>query len=483
MRAEESRTVRLAARAARASESELQQRLARAHTHIRLNAATPGAFACAEVLISTLRRGPGQFSIDPAGLTAAQQARLRQISATLAPGKQLAQDPTPPEHATQIAIGHTPGDIVVVPDAHGARLARGSVPYQQRPPSMLGVMLAAALAAGEAFKEAAQISDEHCLRDPELAFCPVTLGTDLGAAPLISVDWEPIVTLIGLGAIGTAHAAILGGLAHHGGVVLIDRECFGPENLGTYSLGEHHDVAARTPKVKLAERALPGWRHHRHHGEISDAISALDTQRLPWAPIALAGLDNHQARRDAQRLQADRLLDAATGDTTVGLRDTRATGPCLRCMLPPPTGPSPTDALTKLGIPLELARAPGETVVDDAIIAGAASEQARLLLTAQRGTPICGLLRATGLTGLDSGDYMPSVPFVSQQAACLAAGRLVAITAGIDAALPNFFQYDALMSPHAAIRQQRRADPGCVCQQRAETIAQVREERRRGPAA
>jgi hypothetical protein len=483
VRAEESRTVRLAARAAHASESELQERLTRARTHIRVNATTAGAFACAEVLIATLRRGPGQLSIDPAELTAAQLARLQQISTALAPGKPLQANPAPPPHATQIAIGQTPADIVVVPDAHGARLARGDIPPQHRAPSMLGVVFAAALAAGEAFKDAAQISEEHCTRQRELAFCPVTLGPEPGAAPLIGVDWEPAVTLIGLGAIGTAHALILGGLTHHGGAVLIDRERFGPENLGTYSLGEHHDIAARTPKVTLAERALFGWRHHPHHGEISDAIRDLDTQRLPWTPIALAGLDNHQARRDAQRLQADRLLDAATGNTTVGLRDTRAAGPCLRCMLPTPTRPSPTDALTELGIPLELARAPGESVVDDALIAGAASEHARRLLTAARGTPICGLLRAAGLTGLDSGDYMPSVPFVSQQAACLAAGRLVAITAGIDAGLPNFFQYDTLMSPHAAIRQQRRADPDCACQQRAGTIAQVREERRGGPAA
>jgi hypothetical protein len=482
VRAEETRTVRLAARAARGSESELQQRLTAACTHICVDAATPGALACAEVLISTMRRGPGQLSVDPAGLTCAQLQRLQQTAAALAPTRPLLLGASP-RGATRIAIGHTTGEIVIVPDAHGVRLSREQSPVQQRAPSMLGVVFAASVAAGEAFKDAAQISDEHCVRHQQLAFCPVTLAGDLGAAPTMSPDWEPIVTLAGLGAIGTAHALILGGLAECGGAVLIDRQRYAAENLGTYSLGDTLDVAARTPKVKLAERALPGWRHHPHEGELSEAVRALDTQRLPWTPVALAGLDNHDARRDAQRLQADRLLDAATGDTAVGLRDTHATGPCLACMLPRAGGSSPTDALTKLGIPLELARAPGDAVVVDALIARAASEEARLLLSAQRGTPICGLLRAASLTELDSGDYMPAVPFVSQQAACLAVGRLVAITADIDEDLPNFFQYDALIGPHAAIRQHRRADLACACQQRAETISQVRQERRQGPAA
>lgn len=167
----------------------------------------------------------------------------------------------------------------------------------------------------------------------------------------------------------------------------------------------------------------------------------------------------------------------------VGLRDTRPEGPCLACMLPPPSGPSPIDALVALGIPTELARAPGELVVDEEIIAGAPDAHARALLTAQRGTPICGLLRAAGLSDADAGDYMLSIPFVSQQAACLGIGRLVAIASGIDAELPNFVQYDVLLGPTSALRQRRAATPGCRCQQRAAIIEQVRAARRAGTLA
>lgn len=482
MRADESRTVRLAARAARGSESELQRRLAQAITHLSVDAGTPGALACAEVLIGTLQRGPGGVSIDSATLTVRQVERLRTVAANVRPDRPVLVGVSPPG-ATRITLGQAPGDIVVVPDAHGARLARGASSAQRRSPSMLGVVFAASLAAGEAFKDAAAISDEYCRRQREFSFCPVTLGPDLEAAPTMSSDWAPIVTLAGVGAIGTAHALILGGLASQGAALLIDRERFASENLGTYSLGDAHDVTIAMPKVDLARRALSGWRHYPHVGMIADAIGAIDARRLPWTPIALSGLDNHDARRDAQRLRCDRLLDAATGDTAVGLRDTRPEGPCLACMLSAPPRRPPTEALVKLGIPIEIARAPGDAVVDDALIAGAASEDARALLTAQRGTPICGLMRAAGLTDVDEGDYMPSVPFVSQQAACLSIGRLLAIAAGIDEGLPNFFQYDTLMGPEAATRQRRRANPGCNCQRRSNTIAQVRRERQGGLAA
>lgn len=482
MQRDDSRTVRLAARAAGASESELEQRLSRSAVHVSIDPRLPGAIQCAEVLITTLQRGLGTVSLDPDRLSRADLDRLEHAANAIRPERPIRIGPAAAS-ATKVAVGAVPGEVCVVPDAHGGRLSRRGLPDQHRRPTMLGTVFTASLAAAEAFKEAAAIRADHCVRHQRLDFCPVTLSDDLDHASLPGSGWEPTVTLAGVGAIGTAHALILGGLADTGAAVLIDRQVYAPANLGTYSLGGSADVIAATPKVTLAERALVGWRHHRHTDDIAAAIDRIDGRQLPWTPTVLAGLDNHAARRDAQRIQADRLIDAATGDTVVGLRDTRPDGPCLACMLPPPTGPSPIDALVALGIPAELARAPGDAVVDEEIIAAASDPRARAVLTAQRGTPICGLLRAAGLSDVDSGDYMPSVPFVSQQAACLGVGRLVAIATGIDSQLPNFVQYDVMLGPAHALRQRRAATPGCTCRQRAAIIDQVRRERRSGDPA
>jgi hypothetical protein len=482
MRGDDSRTIRLAARAADATESELHHRLSSAAAHVSVDGRLPGAVQCAEVLITTLQRGLGSVSLGPSSLSRADLDRLERAANVIRPERPI-RIGAPAAASTRIAIGATEGQICVVPDAHGGRLSRTGLPEQHRPPTMLGMVFTASLAAAEAFKEAAAIRADRCVRHQRLDFCPVTLGGDLDLAPLPEPDWQPIVTLAGIGAIGTAHALILGGMADAGAAVLIDRQTYAPENLGTYSLGESDNVIAATPKVDLAERALTGWRHHRHTDDIAAAIDRIDRRKLPWTPIVLAGLDNHPARRDAQRIQADRLIDAATGDTAVGLRDTRPDGPCLACMLPTPTGPSPIEALVALGIPATLAWAPGDAVIDADIIAAAPDPQARAVLSAQRGRPICGLLRVAGMSDVDAADYMPSIPFVSQQAACLGAGRLVAIACGIDAQLPNFVQYDVLLGPTRAVRQRRTAVAGCACQQRAAIIDQVRRERRLGMSA
>jgi hypothetical protein len=478
VRAEDTRTVRLAARATGEPETELHRRLAAASVNVTIDTAIPGALPTAQVLIATLLRGPGRVTVDPTGLRGAAREQLTRVAQTIRPGGPLFA-PAAAESVT-VAVGAGRAQIVVVPDAHGARLTSGCARKQQRVPSMLGVVFAAALAAGEIFKLTARVSPERCRLLEDLSFCPVMLASELSAAAPAPAGWEPALTLAGLGAVGTAHALILSRLSTCGHALLIDRERYAPENLGTYTLGGIDDLANATRKVDLAARALPPrWHLELHHGELATALERIDRGELHWTPLVLAGLDNHDARREAQLLQPERILDAGTADTVLGLRDGRPDGPCLRCLLGAPSARrSPIAALTALGIPAELARAPGERVVDEHLLASAPDARARAILDTHRGTPICGLARAAGLTDLPPGDYMPSVPFVSQQAACLSAGRLLALATGLKDSLPNFFQYDALIGPDRHTAQRRPPDPRCACQQRSEVIAQVIRERR-----
>lgn len=104
------------------------------------------------------------------------------------------------------------------------------------------------------------------------------------------------------------------------------------------------------------------------------------------------------------------------------------------------------------------------------------TEDQRAVLRAQLGKPVCGLANALGLTTADADDYMPSVPFVSQMAGCLAVGRLLAVLMGLDTTA-NFFQFDALHGPHTE-SEVRQPDPNCVCQTRPAVVAKLRELRR-----
>jgi molybdopterin/thiamine biosynthesis adenylyltransferase len=349
---------------------------------------------------------------------------------------------------------------------------------QRRSPSALAIAYTAAIAAGEAFKYAIAIDASRCVRHSELAFCPVTLSGDLAAAPMPGVGTMLYLGLVGNGAIGTAYARILGGLKFSGShALLADPETYARENVGTYSLGNIADAEAKHPKVRLAATAMQGWNIEKVQGPVSQVVAKIDGERLLWPPVVLTGLDSIQARYDAQALWPDRLIDAATGDTVVGLHDVVPGGPCLRCFMPIPTSPgSAAQRLAEeLGLPVDLLMN-GDVDLTEQDVANLAVEQ-REILKPFVGTPICGLASALGLTGDSEDTYRPSVPFVSQQAACLGVGRLLASLAGVSD-LPNFIQYNTLIGPQSMTRLDRHPTPGCYCQQRAATITIVRATRR-----
>ncbi|HST39417.1 MAG TPA: hypothetical protein VLK58_07900, partial [Conexibacter sp.] len=207
-------------------------------------------------------------------------------------------------------------------------------------------------------------------------------------------------------------------------------------------------------------------------------IERVDACVLPWPTTVLSGLDSIAARRETQMLWPDRLLDAATGDTMCGLHDIGpADRACLRCLYPTRNGgPSSVQRLADAtGLDAELLRHGDQPLLPEHLDCLSAGQQERL--AAQVGKPICGLARAVGLTDLPSDDYRPSVPFVSQQAACLAVGRLLAEQLGVrDGA--TFIQYDALIGPDLATVEDREPDPGCFCQRHAEVVDQLQTVRR-----
>jgi hypothetical protein len=306
----------------------------------------------------------------------------------------------------------------------------------------------------------------------------VTLGSDLSAAPMLPGGTTVNIGLVGNGAVGTAHARILGSVGLSGShAMLVDPEAYAHENVGTYSLGTLADAIVGCPKVELTARAMAGWGVSKIHGTATDAVTAIDADEVVWPSMVLSGLDSIAARHEAQGMWPDQMIDAATGDTAVGLHEATPDGPCLRCLLPARVSDrSPVLALAEeLGLPVELV-ARGDVVLTAEHLNGLRAEQ-RERLASQVGKPICGLASAVGLTGDPNEDYRPSVPFVSQQAACLGVGRLIANLAGIRG-LPNVVQYDTMVGPQSMTRMDRRASPGCYCQTRSLTINIVRSSRR-----
>src|SRR5262249_26222143 len=154
-----------------------------------------------------------------------------------------------------------------------------------------------------------------------MRFCPVTLSSDLGGAP----DLPDVVTLnlalIGVGAIGTGIALILSELPAEGALLAVDRQRVDREDRGTYAIRTVADRAARPRKVDLAIRALHRFEVSEFPYPLAQLLAAVDAGTVPWPSLVLTALDTPEARREAQRLWPDRLIDGATGDTMVGLHD------------------------------------------------------------------------------------------------------------------------------------------------------------------
>jgi hypothetical protein len=181
---------------------------------------------------------------------------------------------------------------------------------------------------------------------------------------------------------------------------------------------------------------------------VEELPAAIDRGDLPWFPLVVSGLDTAEARRATQRIWPDCLIDAATGDTMVGLHEhLHGLGPCMFCFFPEDRGgPSAAERLSTItGLPVDLLARGDEILREEHL--GRVSKKQRTLLLQHLGKPVCGLARAIGgLTTLGADDYRPSVPFISLQAASLALGRLLAHDFDF-APLPNLVQYDGLFGP------------------------------------
>jgi hypothetical protein len=479
---EHSRPVRLAAGASGRTESELEHALDTARIVVSADASLPGALLTSRVLLTTLRRLPGQLTLERDGLPNATVDAIAEAVYAIDPERPLTIGHAR-EATVRLHVGTDRGNEAVrlVPEAHGAHVVgqRSALIRPTRRPSALGAIYTAALGAAEAFKHSARVRPDRRVLHRHLRFCPVTLSSDLATAPTIEQPVELAMTLVGIGAIGTGVVLILSELDAFGRLVAVDRESFAPENRGTYSLGGAAEVGAKPAKVALAEAALARFDVQPFPDPVEELPAAIDRGDVPWMPLVVSGLDTAEARRATQRIWPDQLIDAATGDTMLGLHEhLHGRGPCMICFFPEERGgPSAAERLSAItGLPIELLSR-GDEILRKEHLEQVSDEQ-RALLLQHLGRPVCGLARAVGLTALGAGDYRPSVPFISLQAASLALGRLLAHQLGLGTR-SNLVQYDGLVGPQTATVEQMRATDDCYCQTNPRTIDKVRSLRNR----
>ena len=485
MSADHSRPLRLAGGVSARKMSDLKRHLEASTVVVSVDSSIRHADLTADVLLRTLRRGLGSLILIAGDLPATFIDAVQGSVASVDPSQPLtirnASDRLP-AGAIRLHVGPDMAErgIRIVPEGFGAHVASssGALIRMRRPANPLGAVYTASLGAAEVFKHTGQVRSQRRVLHRHLRFCPLSLSSDLLAAPDLPDELIFDLALIGVGAIGTGIVLLLEVLGAGGRLLITDPQRFGAENVATYSIGGWADGNTTPLKVDIASRHLKSFDVTSMTLTASDLVSAADEGRAPWMPTVLTAVDSAEARRDAQRLWPDRLIDSQTGDTMLGICDHRhAIDPCLACLFAVDrTRPSGSEIVAeRLGLSMELLAKP-DAILDDAHLEALTEEQ-QALLRPHIGKPTCGLAAATGLSRLGANDFMPSVPFVSLQASCLAVARLVAVVQG---AVPtsNFVQYDGLFGPQTATVENMKRRPGCVCQTRIASIEQVRSDRR-----
>ncbi len=472
---EHSRALLLATRASDQTPESLLSHMESTTVLLSGEADLVGGIETLGIVATTLRRMPGQLVLNPTGLADDDLERILSAVTAIDPyrGIVVTSNPVPPGVHVHVGTQAPQGAIRSVPHRHGGHLLVDPAVVIPKPTDVsgLGVVFTASVAAAEVFKTLAAVVPARRRSPGHIAFCPVTLGPDPARAPRLGGQ-EIELAIIGLGAIGTAEALILSLLPIGGHLLVVDPQAYAPENLGTYSLGVLADAIARPQKTVLAQRALSHWDVEPFNGTVAELVPAIDDGLIPWPRTVMAALDEIGPRHDTQLLWPDLLIDAGTGDTSVGMHEFRPWGPCEQCAFPIRRGgPSTVDYVAQA-----TGLAPAYLAVDallDAETVAQLPEHQRNRLRPLIGTPRCSLAQALGLTQLNPDGYQPAVPFVAQQAACLAVGRLVAHLSALDVDVTQF-QYDVLRGSDLAHAEQLAPQPDCYCQQHATRIDKVR---------
>jgi len=232
----------------------------------------------------------------------------------------------------------------------------------------------------------------------------------------------------------------------------------------------------------FAERVLSGrLRVRGFHEELGTFQSRLGTE-IPYPRVILTGLDNIDARHQAQSLWPDLIIDGAIGDfpCQVSCHKFGADQACLMCLFRRMAGP-PSESVASIATGLSQLRVQNadDTVTENDVRAAPTERQEWLRRNV--GRQICSVVQEGVADHISQEEqrkgFAPSVPFVACLSACMVVAELVKFTAGWTTCLETRYQFDALWGPAlgSMLPQNKRSD--CECVTRARNIATWRRTR------
>lgn len=351
----------------------------------------------------------------------------------------------------------------------------------------VGATFAASLGCAEVFKVLMPLRADRGAPADGAPFSVLTYRAgDRAPGPVLPETIAIDALIVGFGAIGNGIVATLSELPLRGRVVVVDRQRFEVENLGTCVLIGPRDLGS--DKVAIAAGALahlgPALSVETIVGEAEHVLPGV----RPVPAVVMNGLDNPNARREAQRLWADHTIDGAIGDFMCQVSRHPGDGgediACLRCLFAEEAGPrAELVSAAATGLRPERVLQPDDVVRDDDVAAAPAYQQETLRASVGQliGKVTCSvsserLTQAISEVSQPQG-FEPSVPFVATLSAAMVVGEWVKAAMGLESTLAPRYQFDVLHGPAGGLEfpESRHAD--CQCVQRRSVIERLRSAR------
>lgn len=365
----------------------------------------------------------------------------------------------------------------------------GLLPSDAGQANPLAALMAASFGVTEVFKRVYGIpSDAAPLLAPtqfslfELSSSPTSIGPALPRT--ISL---PDTVMVGGGAIGNGIALLLSQLPVRGRLLIIDKQNYAPENLGTCVLLDD-EAWLHTSKAESLATWLNACGVLRCNGQqalVADARSG-EHVRAMSVELVMNGLDDIGARHDAQLMWPSVLVDGginAVGAAVLTHRLDRPQGACMRCSFRLPVGDErkPQAELTGLSM-ASLTSDQGRLLTAQDVLAAEESKRAWLSEELAQHKTICATIsdaQASALKLSTEHGFNPSVPFVATASAALVVAQALKTLLHPDAEFTQRFQMESLfVGPEASLSVLTPADARCECVAHRRLIDEVARARR-----
>lgn len=369
----------------------------------------------------------------------------------------------------------------------------GALPTDTGQSNPLAAMMAASLGVTEVFKRVYGIPHENSpLLEAtqfslfELSTSPSGVGPPL--PPMLSL---PDTVVVGAGAIGNGIALLLSQLSVRGRVHIIDKQDYADENLGTCVVLDDKSWLGESKAECLASwlNNDGGLRCSGEQALVADARSRAPITEMS-VDLVLNGLDDVQARHDAQLLWPSVLVDGginAVGVAVVTHRLDCPHGACMRCSFRLPVFDKRLLQARSTGLShASLDSDHGRQLNELDVTQAEESQRSWLRDQVAKGKTVCATItdaksRLLGLN-LENG-FSPSVPFVATASAALVVAQALKALAYPNAEFTQRFQIESFfIGPDASVGVLTPADPGCICVAQRTIIDQVAAMRSRSRA-